>query len=86
MFHNILEATDGSPDAEQALMQAIDLAESEHSRLSLITAVQKLPRSPTPDSAAHRPPRSTPAPDHGRKECYGAHATASPTTSPSPQS
>ena len=43
MFHNILEATDGSPDAEQALMQAIDLAESEHSRLSLITAVQKLP-------------------------------------------
>ncbi len=43
MFHNILVAVDGSPDAEQALMQAIDLAESEHTRLTLITGVQKLP-------------------------------------------
>lgn len=43
MFHNILVAVDGSPDAEQALTQAIDLAESEHTRLTLITAVQKLP-------------------------------------------
>jgi Universal stress protein family len=32
MFHNILVATDRSPDAEQALMQAIDPAESEHTR------------------------------------------------------
>lgn len=43
MFHNILVAVDGSPDAEQALTQAIDLAESEHTRLTLITGVQKLP-------------------------------------------
>ena len=43
MFHNILVAIDGSPDAEQALTQAIDLAESEHTRLTLITGVQKLP-------------------------------------------
>jgi nucleotide-binding universal stress UspA family protein len=43
MFHNILVAVDGSPDAEQALTQAIDLAESEDTRLTLITGVQKLP-------------------------------------------
>jgi nucleotide-binding universal stress UspA family protein len=43
MFHDILVAVDGSPDAEEALTQAIDLAESEHTRLTLITGVQKLP-------------------------------------------
>jgi len=43
MFHNILVAIDGSPDAEEALRQAIDLAESEHTRLTLITGVQELP-------------------------------------------
>lgn len=43
MFHDILVAIDGSPDSEQALTQAIDLAESEHTRLTLITGVQKLP-------------------------------------------
>jgi nucleotide-binding universal stress UspA family protein len=43
MFHNILVAVDGSPDAEQALTQAIDLAESEHTRLTLITGVRKVP-------------------------------------------
>src|SRR2546421_11240348 len=43
MFHNILVAVDGSPDAEQALTEAIDLAESEHTRLTLITAVTRLP-------------------------------------------
>jgi nucleotide-binding universal stress UspA family protein len=42
MFHNILVAFDGSPDADEALTQAIDLAESEHTRLTLMTGVQKL--------------------------------------------
>lgn len=43
MFHNILVAVDGSPDAEQALTEAIDLAEVEHTPLTLITAVTQLP-------------------------------------------
>ena len=43
MFHNILVAVDGSPDAELALTEAIDLAESEHTRLTLFTAVCQLP-------------------------------------------
>jgi nucleotide-binding universal stress UspA family protein len=43
MFQNILAAIDGSPDAEQALTQAIDLAESEHARLTLFSAVATPP-------------------------------------------
>jgi nucleotide-binding universal stress UspA family protein len=39
MFRNILVAIDGSPDSDQAFKQAIDLAESEHSRLTLFSAV-----------------------------------------------
>jgi nucleotide-binding universal stress UspA family protein len=39
MFQNILVAIDGSPDADQALAQAIDLAESERARLTLFSAV-----------------------------------------------
>jgi nucleotide-binding universal stress UspA family protein len=38
MFLNILVAIDGSPDADQALTQAIDLAESQHARLTLFSA------------------------------------------------
>jgi nucleotide-binding universal stress UspA family protein len=45
MFHNILVAIDGSPDADQALAQAIDLAESEHARLTLFSAVVTPPTS-----------------------------------------
>jgi nucleotide-binding universal stress UspA family protein len=43
MFHNILVAVDGSPDAELALTEAIDLAESERTCLTLLTAVSQLP-------------------------------------------
>jgi nucleotide-binding universal stress UspA family protein len=39
MFHNILLAIDGSPDAEEAFVQAIDLAESQSARLTLFSAV-----------------------------------------------
>ena len=43
MFHNVLVAVDGSPHAEAALTHAIDLAESERTRLTLITGVVKPP-------------------------------------------
>jgi nucleotide-binding universal stress UspA family protein len=39
MFHNILVPVDGSSDADQALTQAIDLAECEHASLTLLTIV-----------------------------------------------
>jgi nucleotide-binding universal stress UspA family protein len=45
MFRNILVAVDGSPDSDQALAQAIDLAESEHGRLTLFSAVVTPPAS-----------------------------------------
>ncbi len=38
MFHNVLVAIDGSPDSEQALTQAIDLAASQRARLTIFTA------------------------------------------------
>jgi nucleotide-binding universal stress UspA family protein len=47
MFHNILVAIDGSPDADKALTEAIDLAESEHARLTLFSALA------TPPSVAY---------------------------------
>jgi nucleotide-binding universal stress UspA family protein len=43
MFQNILVAVDGSPDAGQALTQAIDLAEAEHARLTIFSAVVSPP-------------------------------------------
>jgi nucleotide-binding universal stress UspA family protein len=43
MFQNILVGIDGSADADQALTQAIDLAEAEHARLTLFSAVAMPP-------------------------------------------
>lgn len=43
MFLNILIAVDGSPDADEALTQAIDLAEREDARLTLMTGVVSPP-------------------------------------------
>jgi nucleotide-binding universal stress UspA family protein len=39
MFHRVLVAIDGSPDADGALTEAIDLAASERARLTLFSAV-----------------------------------------------
>lgn len=43
MFRNILVCVDGSSQSDQALSQAIDLADSEHSRLTIITAISRPP-------------------------------------------
>jgi nucleotide-binding universal stress UspA family protein len=45
MFHRILVAVDNSPDATQALTQAIDLARTEHAHLTLMTGVAQVPAS-----------------------------------------
>ena len=43
MFHHILCAYDGSPAAEAALDEAIDLASSMRARLAIATVVEKPP-------------------------------------------
>lgn len=41
MYHHVLCAYDGSPAAEAALDEAIDLASSMHARLAVVTVVEK---------------------------------------------
>jgi nucleotide-binding universal stress UspA family protein len=43
MFHNILVGIDGTPASERALDQAIDLARGSHARLTILTAVGRMP-------------------------------------------
>ena len=43
MFHNVLVVIDGSIDSREALDEAIDLAQRERSRLTLIAAERRLP-------------------------------------------
>lgn len=43
MFHNVLVGIDGSPASDQALEQAIEIARSANARLTILTAVGRIP-------------------------------------------
>ena len=45
MFRDVLVVVDATPDAREALTQAIDLAQRERSRLTLITVERRRPAS-----------------------------------------
>ena len=73
MFRNILVCVDGSPQADGALSEAIDLAECQNSRLTLLTAVSRPPHwAATPmTAAAAASSRPAPTPARGRREAPG---------------
>jgi nucleotide-binding universal stress UspA family protein len=57
MFHNILVSIDGSPHAEQALAEALDIAHAGRSRVTLLSAVRHCPAwaySPVSAAAAEQ--------------------------------
>jgi nucleotide-binding universal stress UspA family protein len=52
VFHNILVGIDGSPASDRALNTAIELAQSDGSRLTILTAVPAVPAAATVEAAA----------------------------------
>jgi nucleotide-binding universal stress UspA family protein len=67
MFRNVLVVIDGSIDSSQALDQAIDLAQRERSRLTLITAERRVPTCAYLGVAA-AVPLAVPTADTGARE------------------
>jgi nucleotide-binding universal stress UspA family protein len=67
MFRNVLVVIDGSIDSRQALDQAVDLAQRERSRLTLIAAERRLPTCAYLGVAA-AVPLAAPTPDTGARD------------------
>ena len=80
MFHNILVAIDGSQHADQALTDAIDLADSEHARLTLFTAVVPPPPGAYFGASARRLPRPCKTQRPRPRRFFKKRATGCPMT------